>query len=145
MNIARELGSLISGLLAPQKSSPVQRSERGSTNRSRTTNRDQAGNPKTAGTPQGSDRITLSSASISLANSAQEQAAPDTAITTATPIQSGELLALPYSPAATIAPRQQTSDESPATRQLVRALYGSSEASSTTTTPDTASRINLHA
>ncbi len=136
MNIARELGSLISGLLAPQASSPVQRPEKSPTNRARTATRDQAGNRKTAGTTRGSDRITLSSASLSLANSAQEQAAPDTATSAANPVQSTEVLALPYSPSTTSAPRQQTGEESPSTRQLVRATYGSSERSSTTASID---------
>ncbi len=145
MNIARELGSLISGLLAPQKSSPAQRPERDSPNRSRTTNRDQAGNPKTAGTLQGSDRITLSSEALFLANNAQEQVAPDTVTATANPSQAGQVLALPYSPAAVSAPQQQTGEESPTTRQLVRALYGSNEVSSTSTPPNTAGGINFHA
>ena len=145
MNIGRELGSLISGLLGAQAASPVQKSEESSTNRSRTANRDQTGNPKTSRTTQGSDRITLSSASLSLASSAQEQAGPSTATVAADSIQATGALALPYFPAETSAAHQQTIEESPATRQLVRTIYGSREPSSTAATPDVASRINFHA
>jgi hypothetical protein len=145
MNIARELGSLISGLLGPQAASPVPKSEGGSTNRSHAANRDQTGNPKTSWTTQGSDRITLSSASLSLANSAKEQAAPSTATVAADSIQATGALALPYFPEATSAAHQQTTEESPATRQLVRTIYGSREPSSAAATLDVATRINFHA
>lgn len=146
MNIAKDLGSLISGLLAPQTSSSVRRLEQGSTNRSRTTTREQEGNRETTGTTQGSDRLTLSSEAISLVIRSQEQAASATAAPAADfAAQPSELLALPYSPATTSPPRPQTEEESPATRHLVRTTYGSSDSLNATETFAPPARIDFHA
>lgn len=143
MNIARELGSLISGLLAPQASSSVQRPGKSPGNRPRTTTQDRSGNRETARTTQGSDRLTLSKESLSLANSTQEQSALGTAASNASLIQSGPLLALPYSPSTTGAPQQQTGEESPTTRQLVRSAYGNSESSASIETFANPARIDF--
>lgn len=142
MNITKDLGSLISGLFAPQASSSVQRLEQGGPSRPRTTTREQTGNQKATGKTQGKDRLTLSSESLSLANSSQEQT-----ITAAShsPAQPSELLALPYSPSATNSSLQQTGEESPATRHLVRTTYGSSESLNTTEALASPARIDFHA
>jgi|LGOV01.1.fsa_nt_gb hypothetical protein len=145
MNITRELGSFISGLFAPQASTSVQRLGKGATDRSRTTTRNQTENQATTGTAQGSDRLTLSSESISLANISQERVASDTATSPANHIQTSELLALPYSPSTTAPSRQQTDQESPATRQLVRSTYGNVESLSTAESFANPTRIDLHA
>jgi hypothetical protein len=145
MNIARELGSLISGLLAPQASSSVQEPGRSPGNRLRTAAQDQAGNRKTTRTTQGSDRLSLSKESLSLANSTQEQSASGTTVSTASPAQSSPVLALPYSPSTTSTPQQQASEESPATRQLVRNAYGNSGFSATRETSSNLARIDFHA
>ncbi|OEU60234.1 MAG: hypothetical protein BA870_10130 [Desulfuromonadales bacterium C00003094] len=145
MNIARELGSLISGLLAPQASSSVQKLGKTPSNRSQTTTQDQTGNRKTARSAQGSDRLTLSKESLSLANSTQEQSISGTVAATTSPIQASPLLALPYSPSTTSPPQQQAGEESPATREMVRSAYGNSESSATTETLANPARINFHA
>lgn len=105
MNIAKDLGSLISGLFAPQAAPSVQRPEQGGSSRSRTTTREQAGKRETTAATQGSDRLTLSSQSLSLANSLQTQApAPPATSAVNSPAQLSELLALPYSPSETNPP-----------------------------------------
>lgn len=145
MNISRELGSLISGLLAPQASSTVQSPNKSPNSRPRTTTQDQAGNRKTTKTAQGSDRLTLSKESLSLANGTQEQSAPGTTASTKDLVQSSPLLALPYSPSTTGVPQEQTNEESPATRQLVRSVYGNSDSSGTIETFASPARIDFHA
>lgn len=145
MNISRELGSLISGLLAPKASPSVQRLGKSTNSRPRTATQDQAGNRKTTRTTQGSDRLTLSQESLSLANSTQVQSASGTAVSTTRPDQTIPLLALPYSPSTTGAPQQQANEESPATRQLVRSAYGNSDSSATIATLANTARIDFHA
>lgn len=145
MNISRELGNLISGLLAPQASSSVQRPNKSPNSRSRTTTQDQAGNRKTTRTTQGSDRLTLSKESLALANGTQGQSAPGTTASTKGLVQSSPLLALPYSPSTTGAPQEQTNEESPATRQLVRSAYGNSDSSATINTLASPAHIDFHA
>lgn len=146
MNITKDLGSLFSGLFASQAPSSVPRLEQGDSSRSRTTTRQQPGKRETTRTAQGSDRLTLSSESLSLASSSQAQAASSSATSTAhSPAQPSELLALPYSPLATNSPQQQSAEESPSTRQLVRKAYGSSESLNTSGTFDTPTRIDFHA
>ncbi|MCD4687984.1 MAG: hypothetical protein K8R55_01475 [Desulfuromonadaceae bacterium] len=145
MNIASELGSLISGLLSPQASSSVQKPSKTPSNRQRTMTQDQAGNRKATSTTQGNDRLTLSKESLSLASSSQEQSTSSTAASTPNLVQSRPLLALPYFPSTTTAPPQQTGEESPATRQLVRSAYGNSKSSATPETSTNPTRINFHA
>ncbi len=144
MNITRELGSLISGLLGHQPSPSVHKPSKNPSNRQRTTTQDQASNQKATSTTQGNDRLTLSKESLSLANSSQEQSTSSTAASTTNFVQSSPLLALPYVPSTTTAPPQQTGEESPATRQLVRSAYGNSEPSTTKTFANP-TRINFHA
>lgn len=145
MNIAREIGSVISGLLAPQASPSVQRLDKSPARRAGTSTQDQAGPEKTPREAQGSDRISLSSAALSLANSKHEQSAAATATAPANLTQSGPLLALPYSPSTTSTPQQQAGEESPATRQLVRTAYGNSNPSDTLETFAHPRRIDFHA
>lgn len=144
MNIAKDLGTLISGLFAPRASSPAQRIEQGSTSRFRTTTREQGGNRgKTV--LQGNDRLTLSNESISLANNALDTAAGTATSSTDSFAQPSALLALPYPPSATSSAVQQVREESPATRHLVRTTYGSSETVNNNETFDTPPRIDYHA
>lgn len=146
MNIAKDLGSLISGLFAPQSSSPAQTLEQGGTSSSRTLTREQAGNREKIGVLQDSDRLTLSSESISLANDSREIAANALASAPHSPAQQpSERLALPYSPSATSSTSQQTHEESPTTRHLVRAIYGSNDSLNTSEAVALPTRIDFHA
>ncbi len=145
MNIAEELGSLISGLLAPQASSSVQKPDKGLSSRSRTRTSDQGDNRQATKTTRGSDRLTLSGESLALCNKPQEQAASSTVTSTANRIQSSYLPALPCSPSTTSEPRQKTDEESPATRQLVRTTYGINKFSSTAETSTITTHLDFHA
>jgi len=145
MNIAKDLGSLISGLFAPRASSPAQRIEQASTSRSRTTTREQNGNREKTGLLLGSDRLTLSSESISLANDSQEKATSTAASSTGSFAQPSGRLALPYSPSATSSAVQQDGEESPATRHLVRTTYGRNDTVNNSGAFDSPTRIDFHA
>jgi hypothetical protein len=145
MNITKDLGSLISGLFAPQASSPAQKIEQGGTSRSRTATREQAGNREKTGGPQGSDRLTLSSESISLANVSRDTATSAAVSAPHSPAHPSERLALPYSPSATSSTLQQTGEESPTTRHLVRAVYGSNDSLNTGEAVAPPNRIDFHA
>lgn len=156
MNIAREIGSLISGLLAPQGSSRVTAAEKGLLDRSGNKQRNKAEPIGSAENEPGSDRVTLSQASLSLLKDTQEQTPSIASAETKAP-RSSELLALPYSPSSAGESEQQNSQnpsnaiyesqsvqpaESPATRQLVRTTYGSGEHASKLPAPPT---ISFHA
>lgn len=101
MNIAKDLGNLISGLFAPQASSSVRRVEQEGTSRSRTTPREPAGSREKSTSTQASDRLTLSSESISLAYDAAELTASTVTTTTHSTADPSQRLALPYSPSTT--------------------------------------------
>lgn len=145
MNIAKDLGNLISGLFAPRASSPAQRIEQGGAGRYRTTTREQGGSREKTGLLQGNDRLTLSSESISLANKSRDRAAGAAASSAGSFAQSSALLALPYSPSETSSAVQQAGEESPATRHLVRTTYGSSEILNDSEAFDSQPRIDFHA
>ena len=155
MNIARELGSLISSLLAPQASYRVTASEKSLLDRSRTEARNNTGQGETKTTRNG-DRVTLSNASLSLQKRSQNRTpSSDSSFEAASP-QTSELLALPYLPNATDSAdlqqenssaasgmtRNEALADSPATRQLVRNTYGNVDHTTATPTPTS---ISFHA
>lgn len=155
MNIARELGSLLSGLLAPQAPTATRQTGKNLQDRARTSSRDnqRTQSPAQAGTAK--DRITLSNASRALQESTQAPSARIDAEPASHLTQSGQPLALPYLSASSEPPsggrpsaagmaQAVAVAESPATRQLVRTTYGSPDTPSNDNTP-LASRIDLRA
>ncbi len=145
MNIAKDLGNLISGLFAPRELAQVQRLQQGGSSRSRTTTGEQGANrEKTAGL-QGDDRLTLSSESISLAQDSQKKATSVPTSASYAADHPSPQLALPYTPTGASSPPQQLQEESPATRYLVRATYGSSDSLNGSETFSPPTRIDFHA
>lgn len=156
MNIARELGSLLSGLLAPQAPTATRQTGKNLQDRSRTSSGDNQRPPSPAQAGTAKDRITLSEASRALLESTQAPSARIDAEPASHLTQSAPPLALPYLSASSeplsggrtsaTAGMAQTvaAAESPATRQLVRTTYGSPAAPSNDNAP-LASRIDLRA
>ncbi len=146
MNIAKELGSLITGLLTAQTASPAPRTGKSQFQSSRTGTRNAADSGTGDATSQLNDRVTLSSASLAMADSAQNPArTTDRETVVANQGRPGKFLALPYlsSPDSTLP--QQPDSESPITRQLVRDVYGSPSPLNTRTGPATSRNIDFHA
>lgn len=157
MNIARELGSLLSGLLAPQAPTATRQTGKNLQDRSRAASRDNQRPPSPAQAGKDKDRITLSSASRALLESTQAPSARIDAEPASHPAQSGHPLALPYlstsseplsagrSSATAGMARTDAVAESPATRQLVRTTYGSPDDPSNEAGGLVTGRIDLRA
>lgn len=146
MNIAKELGSLITGLLTPQTTSPAPRTGKSQFQNPRAGIRNATGSGTGDATPQLNDRVTLSSASLAMAGSAQQPAtAADRETVVANQGQSGKLLALPYLSSPENSLPQQPDTESPITRKLVRDMYGSPSRLSAKAGLATSRTIDYHA
>jgi len=164
MNIARELGSLLSGLLGPQTTTATRQVGKSLQDRSRASSKgnQRLQNPAQAGN-KGNDRITLSRTSRALLESSLDPASKTDEEPSSHSGQVGQLPALPQPdppayPFASFDPYRDdlpsTSNgmtgtgamaESPATRQRVRTTYGNPDVLSSDAVPLAAGKIDLHA
>lgn len=160
MNITKELGSLISGLLAPQGASPAKGVAKGQQSDPRTAKGHRTAKNGPAQGKQGVDRLTLSSASRDLLAASQKQPQRPKVSPATESRHQPQLLALPYLPTLPATDDRNTADhslasgaaeqatmvaETPATRQLVRDTYGDSSLVSATASLPGTRKIDFHA